>query len=42
MIFECADCTFCGVAAVGVRGDTLEVNVVFAEGCLHGVETLVV
>ena len=36
------DCTFCGVAAVIVRGDKLEVNVVFAEGFLHGVGSLVV
>ena len=31
MIFECTDCTFSGVSEVGVRGDKLEVNVVFAE-----------
>ena len=42
VIFECADCTFCGVAAVDVKGDKLEVNVVFVEGFLHGVEALVV
>ena len=42
VIFECADCTFCGVTAVGVRGDKLEFNVVFAEGFLHGVGVLVV
>ena len=42
MIFEYADCTFVGVAAVGVRGNNLEVNVVLAEGFLHGVGSLVV
>ena len=42
MIFECADFTFCGVAAVGVQGDKLEVNVVYAEGFVHGVGALVV
>ena len=42
MIFECADRTFGGVAVVGVRGNKLEVNVVLAEGFLHGVGSLVV
>ena len=42
MIFECADRTFGGVAAVGVRRDTLEINVVLAEGFLHSVGALVV
>ena len=42
MIFECVDCTFGGVAAVGVRGDKLEINIVFAEGFLHGVGALLV
>ena len=42
MIFECAYCTFGGVAAVGVREDKLEVNTVFAEVFLHGVGELVV
>ena len=42
MIFECADCTFGGVAAVGVQGNKLEVNVVLAEGFLNGVGALVV
>ena len=32
MIFECADHTFGGVAAVSVQGERLEVNIVFAEG----------
>ena len=42
MIFEDADGTFGGVATVGVRGNELEVNVVLAEGFLHGVGALVV
>ena len=42
MIFEDADRTFGGVATVGVRGNELEVNVVLAEGFLHGVGALVV
>ena len=42
MIFECADHTFKGVAVVSVRGNKLEVNVLFAEGFLHGVGALIV
>ena len=42
IIFECGDRTFGGVATVGVRGNELEVNVVLAEGFLHGVGALVV
>ena len=42
MVFECADCTFGGIAAVGVRGNKLEFNVVLAEGFLHDVVALVV
>ena len=42
IILDCADCTFGGVAAVGVRGNNLEVNIVLAEGFLHGVEALTV
>ena len=42
MIFECADRMFGSVAAVDVQGNKLEVNVVFAEGFLHGVGALVV
>ena len=42
MIFECADCTFGGVVVLGVRGDKLEVNVVFAEVFLHCVGALIV
>ena len=42
MIFECADRKFGGVAAVGVWGNKLEVNVLLAEGFLHGVGALVV
>ena len=32
----------CGVAAVGVRGGKMEVNVVFSEVFLHGMGALVV
>ena len=42
IIFECADRTFGGVAAVGVRGNKLEVNVLLVEGFLYGVGALVV
>ena len=42
MIFECADRTFSGVAAVGVRRNKLEVNIVLAEGFLHAVGKLIV
>ena len=42
MIFECADRTFGRVAAVGIWGDKSEVNVVLAEGFLHGTGALVV
>ena len=42
MVFECADRTFGDVAAVGVWGDNLEVNVVFSECFLHFGESLVV
>ena len=42
MIFECVDRKFGGVAAVGVWGNKLEVNVLLAEGFLHGVGALVV
>ena len=42
MVFECEDCTFGGVAAVGIWGDKLEVDVVLAEGFLHGNGALVV
>ena len=42
VIFECADRTFYSVAEVGVQGDKLEVNVVLAEGFLHGVGAFVV
>ena len=33
---------FCGVAVVGVQGNKLEFNFVFAEGFLNGVGALVV
>ena len=42
IIFECADRMFGSVAVVGVQGNNLEVNVVLAEGFLHGVGALVV
>ena len=42
MIFEDADRTFGGVATVGVQRTELEVNVVLAEGFLHGVGAPVV
>ena len=42
MIFECADRTFGGVAAVVIWGEKLEVNVVLAEGLLHFTGSLVV
>ena len=42
MVFECADRTFGGVVAVGIRGNKLEVNGVLTEGFLHGMGALVV
>ena len=42
MILEFADRTFGGVTAVGIWGDKSEVNVVLAEGFLHGTGSLVV
>ena len=42
VIFECADCTFYGVAAVGVQEDKLGVDAVFVEGFLHGMGALIV
>ena len=42
IMFECADCTFGGVAEVGVRGDKPEVNVVLEEGFLNGMGAIVV
>ena len=42
VIFECADRTLCGVTAVGVHRDKLEVTIVFVEGFLHGVEVFFV
>ena len=41
MIFECEYRTFGGVAAVGVRGDKLEINGVLAEGFMYGVGALI-
>ena len=42
IIFECADCTFGGVAAVCIWKDKLEVDAALAEGFLHGTGALVV
>ena len=42
MILECENCTFGGVAAMCRWGDKLEVDVVLAEGFLHGTVALVV
>ena len=42
VIFEYADRTFGIVVAVGVRGDKLEFNVVYAEELFHCVGALVV
>ena len=42
VIIECANCTFRGVAAMCIWGNKLEVNIVIAEGFLHGTGSLVV
>ena len=42
MILECANRTFGGVAEVGIWGDKLEVDIVFAEGFFHGTGAFVV
>ena len=36
VILECANRTFGGVAVIGIWGGKLEVDIVFAEGFLHG------
>ena len=41
-ILECVNFTFGGVAAMCIWGDKLEVDIVFAEGFLHGTGALVV
>ena len=41
-ILESANRTFGGYAAMGIWGDKLEVDIVFAEGVLHGAGSLVV
>ena len=41
VILEGANCTFGGVAAMGIWGDKLEVDIVFAEGVLHGARAFV-
>ena len=35
VIIECADRTFSGIAAVGIWGGKLEIDIVFAEGFLY-------
>ena len=42
VILECANCTFGSVAAMCIWGDKLEVDIVFAEGFLHGTGAFVV
>ena len=42
VIIECVNCTFGGVAAVCISGDKLEVDILFAEGFLHGTGALFV
>ena len=42
MISECVYRRFGGVVAVGVWGNNLEVNILIAEGFMHGVVALVV
>ena len=42
MFLEYVDCTISGLVAVGVQGNKLEVNIVLAEGFLHGVGALAV
>ena len=42
VILEGANCTFGGVAAMGIWGDKLEVDILFAEGVLHGSGAFVV
>ena len=41
-ILECANCTFGRVAAMGIWGYKLEVDILFAEGFLHGAGAFVV
>ena len=41
MILECVNCTFSCVAAMCVWGGKLEVDIVFAEGFMHGTGALV-
>jgi hypothetical protein len=42
MIFPGLDCSFGGIAAVDMRGHTLEVDVIFFEGFIEFVRALVV
>ena len=41
-ILEGANCTFGGVAEMGIWGDKLEVDIVFAEGALHSAGAFIV
>ena len=42
VILECANHTFVGVAEMCIWGDKLEVDIVFAEGFLHGTGAFIV
>ena len=42
IILECVDCTFGDVAALGIRGKKLEVDVVLVEGFLRGMGEFIV
>ena len=42
MVLECANRTFGSVAEMCIRGDKLKVDIVFAEGFLHGTGKFVV
>ena len=42
VILECANRTFGGVAEMGIWGDKLEVDILFAEGALHSTGEFVV
>ena len=42
MILECTNRTFGGVAVMYIWGDKLEVDILFAEGFIHGTGALVV
>ena len=42
VILEGANCTFGGIAEMGIWGEKLEVGIVFAEGALHSAGAFVV